>query len=737
MNKKLLSILLSVVLLISFIPAGMVTAKAESALVTSDAGIAMLKRMEGFSAKPYWDYSQWTVGYGTRCPDEDLERYRANGITEEEAEALLRTYLSGTEKALNGFAGKYGLSLSQNQFDALVLFSYNCGTAWMYQEHYAITSAVINGAVGNDFLYPMGLWCSAGGEILPGLIERRLIEANIYLNGVYENVSPSNYAYVRYDANGGSVEYRVQAYDSDLTAEILMTPVCEGYTFEGWYTQRTGGTQVTILDRSVQNSTIYAHWSNAATGEETVPAEKEPEGTAITPVTVQVTGDDVNIRRGPGTDYDIVDTASRGRTMTITATASGSGYQWGKFDGGWIALTYTNFDEAQNHDGQSDANKPQDNVQESAVGYVTSDDGLRIRTGAGTFNSVKGYLSYGEKVEVLERTVVDGMTWGRIADGWISLDYVRFESDTDSAPEQKPEEKPQDEEKPAAKPEKGTVNTEDLRIRTGPSTAYDIVGYLNTGDRVEILEKKTNGSMVWGKISNGWISLDYVDLDGDQAQPEQPDQGEQGTPTSIDGTIVFADELRIRSGAGTEYEILGYLSRGTRVHITEQKEHDGMMWGKIDRGWISMDYVEVDSDHAAESKMGTVHVGDMLCIRNGAGTSYSINGYLYNGDRVEITEIKSAEGMQWGRISRGWISLDYVTMDGAAPEKPQEAPESDTKGKTVIADCLHVRSGAGLSYTIVGYLYEGAKVEITETKTADGMTWGRVSNGWISMDYVK
>lgn len=371
------------------------------------------------------------------------------------------------------------------------------------------------------------------------------------------------------------------------------------------------------------------------------------------------------------------------------------------------------------------------------MGYVTSDDGLRIRTGAGTFNSVKGYLSYGEKVEVLERTVVDGMTWGRIADGWISLDYVRFESDTDSAPEQKPEEKPQDEEKPAAKPEKGTVNTEDLRIRTGPSTAYDIVGYLNTGDRVEILEKKTNGSMVWGKISNGWISLDYVDLDGDQAQPEQPDQGEQGTPTSIDGTIVFADELRIRSGAGTEYEILGYLSRGTRVHITEQKEHDGMMWGKIDRGWISMDYVEVDSDHAAESKMGTVHVGDMLCIRNGAGTSYSINGYLYNGDRVEITEIKSAEGMQWGRISRGWISLDYVTMDGAAPEKPQEAPESDTKGKTVIADCLHVRSGAGLSYTIVGYLYEGAKVEITETKTADGMTWGRVSNGWISMDYVK
>ncbi len=741
MNKKLISILLSVVLIVSFIPVGMVTARAESALVTGDAGIAMLKNMEGFSSKPYWDYSQWTVGYGTRCPDEDLERYRAEGITEAEAEALLRTYLSGTEKAINGFADKYGLTLSQNQFDALVLFSYNCGTAWLYQEHYAITSAVINGAVGNDFLYPIGLWCSAGGEILPGLIERRLIEANIYLNGVYEGVSPANYAYVRYDANGGSVEYRVQAYDSDLTAEILMTPVCAGYTFEGWYTQRTGGTKVTVLDKSVQNGTIYAHWSNAETGEETVPTEKAPEGTAITPVTVQVTGDEVNIRRGPGTDYDIVDTAYYGRTMTITATASGSGYKWGKFDGGWIALNYTNFDDVQNNGGQTEAgkpaDKPQNSVQESAVGYVTSDDGLRIRTGAGTFNSVKGYLSYGEKVVILERTVVDGMTWGRIADGWICMDYVRLENETKPAPEQKPTEKPQEKPEEAEKPavtEKGTVNTEDLRIRTGPSTAYDVVGYLSTGDRVEILEKKTNGSMVWGKISNGWISLDYVDLDSDKVEPEKP---EQGTPTSITGTIVFTDELRIRSGAGTEHEILGYLNRGTRVHITEQKEHDGMMWGKIDRGWISMDYVEVDSDHAAESKMGTVHVGDMLCIRNGAGTSYAINGYLYNGDRVEITEVKSAEGMQWGRISRGWISLDYVNMDGAAPEKPQEKPESGSSKQTVIADCLHIRSGAGLSYTIVGYLYEGAKVEITETKTADGMTWGRVSDGWISMNYVK
>ena len=31
----------------------------------------------------------------------------------------------------------------------------------------------------------------------------------------------------------------------------------------------------------------------------------------------------------------------------------------------------------------------------------------------------------------------------------------------------------------------------------------------------------------------------------------------------------------------------------------------------------------------------------------------------------------------------------------------------------------------------------GQKVEILEQKTVNGMTWGKISKGWISMDYVK
>ena len=74
--------------------------------------------------------------------------------------------------------------------------------------------------------------------------------------------------------------------------------------------------------------------------------------------------------------------------------------------------------------------------------------------------------------------------------------------------------------------------------------------------------------------------------------------------------------------------------------------------------------------------------------------------------------------------------MDYVILD-----EPEEEPESVIK--TVIADCLRVRSEASTTSAIVGYLYAGTKVEILETKTVNGVQWGRISKGWISMDYVE
>ena len=88
-------------------------------LKASDALIKLLKYEEGFVKYPVWDYSQYTGGYGTRCPNDMVDYYKAHGITESEAELLLRNYLNNTENSIRrNLIEKYDLKLNQGQFDA-------------------------------------------------------------------------------------------------------------------------------------------------------------------------------------------------------------------------------------------------------------------------------------------------------------------------------------------------------------------------------------------------------------------------------------------------------------------------------------------------------------------------------------------------------------------------------------------------------------------------------------------
>lgn len=688
MAKRVIGFLLAALMLVSILPAGFASVAAEEETTeiqettqsttpeettapeettpppvvdtgynghkASDACIAILKQEEGFSERPYWDYSQWTVGYGTKCPDDMLEKYKADGITEAEAETLLRNHLFFVYKDIVTYMEKNALSLAQNQFDALVLFSYNCGTGWCFDTNGTLYKAVARGATGNDMIRAFALWCIAGGQVQDFLLRRRLSEANMYLNNQYSQTPPENYCYVLYNANGGSVSPKSQGYDANLTAAPFPTPTYPGFTFTGWFTQATGGTKVSVLDSSTKGKTLYAQWKDEG--------GKAPESNEQTVnVTVTVTENNVNLRKGPGTNYTIVGTANAGKQFTITAVATGSGYTWGKYDGGWVCLKYTNYDAVK------DGNKPDNSKPQ------------------------------------------------------------------EPAPPQDPA--PQ---KPAAVT--GTVKANGgLNVRSGAGTGYATVRTIANGTKVQILEQKTVGSMTWGKISDGWISMKYVVLDSEKPQtpstpstPSTPDNG-----NAVTGTVTAVGGLRVRSGAGVSYAIVRTIAKGTKVTITDTKAVGSVTWGKIADGWISMEYVKLDSTGSTDkpavtTQTGTVKVSDSLRVRSGPGTSYAVCGYLNNGNKVQITEIKTVGATRWGKIANGWISLDYVVLDGSS-----DSGTASTSAKTVTASCLCVRSGAGTGNQIVGYLYNGSKVEILETKSVGGTTWGRIASGWICMDYVK
>ena len=72
--------------------------------------------------------------------------------------------------------------------------------------------------------------------------------------------------------------------------------------------------------------------------------------------------------------------------------------------------------------------------------------------------------------------------------------------------------------------------------------------------------------------------------------------GEDGGNSSgvITGTVNVQEYLNVRKEPNVNAEKVGTLKPNEKVTITEQKTVDGMTWGKISTGWISMNYIIVD-----------------------------------------------------------------------------------------------------------------------------------------------
>ncbi|MBR3972692.1 MAG: SH3 domain-containing protein [Oscillospiraceae bacterium] len=751
MYRRVIGMLLAAVILFGCICTMAPSVSAASDMKASEDCISFIKKLEGFSKYPYYDYGQWTVGYGTACPSEDRARYDRDGITEAEADALLREYVAEFEADLNKFVSSNSLKLKQCQFDALLSFTYNLGPNWMNNSS-TFRTAVLKQKTGNDFIFAIGRWCTADGEVLSHLIKRRLAEANMYLNGAYSTTPPSNYKYVIYETNleDAVTDVRVQAFDAKLGDSIRATATKSGYTFLGWFTAETGGKQVTALNSDTSVDTLYAHWEQKAADEdkenEDVPDNTEPPADAVI---VTVTGEEVNVRSGPGTSHNKVGTVIRGEKLAITETEKVGSALWGKFDRGWISLVYTDYDSVI-------ATKDQDPDKVTATGVVNTKK-LNVRGGAGTDYPIVDYLYQGDKVVITLQQKVGSAVWGKVSQGWISMKYVDlvdFEPEEDEKPEDDKEEPvvpetPQQPEPPVEenKPEviaTGTVvNCTTLRIRSGPGTKYDQVGSLPKGTRVSIYAKTTVKGQVWGQIDQGWICMTgYV----------QEDSGVSGSGTV--GTVVKCKELNVRAGAGTDYAKVGKLAKGTKVMILETTQVNGANWGRIDMGWVHMYYIELGGTMdegdtntgsnsgnsgsgntgsetekpAAPSEVmyGVVSGTDTLRVREAPGTDYKQVGTLKRGDRVKILETTKVGRATWGRIDKGWISLYYVELD------------EDVAGttKTVNTKSLNIRSGPGTNNAKVGTYEKGEKVKILETTMVGSTLWGRTDRGWISLDYV-
>lgn len=138
----------------------------------SSTGVALIKRFESCRLKAYLDVKKVaTIGWGSTGPDIHL------GLVWTQKQCDDR-FLHDINRFETSLLGMVTVELTQNQFDALMSFTYNCGDGGFKKStlRKLLNNSDFEGASGQ-----FKRWCRAGGRVIPDLVARRKTEAELFL----------------------------------------------------------------------------------------------------------------------------------------------------------------------------------------------------------------------------------------------------------------------------------------------------------------------------------------------------------------------------------------------------------------------------------------------------------------------------------------------------------------------------------------------------------------------------
>ena len=143
----------------------------------SKTGLDLIKRFESFRAAPYLcSAGVPTIGYGTTVyPNGIKVKLSDQKITQQLAESFLQRHVNAIEKDVSKLVK---VTLTQNQFDALVSFAYNVGIGAFGDS--TLLKQLNAGDIDNASKQ-FERWNKAGGKVSNGLTRRRNAEKALFL----------------------------------------------------------------------------------------------------------------------------------------------------------------------------------------------------------------------------------------------------------------------------------------------------------------------------------------------------------------------------------------------------------------------------------------------------------------------------------------------------------------------------------------------------------------------------
>ena len=315
----------------------------------------------------------------------------------------------------------------------------------------------------------------------------------------------------------------------------------------------------------------------------------------------EITGNDVNFRSGPGTEYAIFDCLPKGTVVTVTDQTNGEWYGV-TYDGhsGFISSSYLRIVDAPSAPSAPQtppaaAPEPAPEPAPSSSNGTVNAMYVRFRSGPGSDYSILGEFNTGTSVTVTGST--DG--WYAVTvngeSGYMYAAYVTLDDDApapESVPEPTPEPTPvptpvptpEPAPEPVTEPEPITVTETGstaghirgnyVYFRSGPDTTFAIYDSLNDGTSLIITGYSGDWTAVTINGVSGYVYSAYVVSDGVSvpvvSEPEPVNEPEPASTESTDGVpgYISGNDVRFRSGPSSLDAILGEYNYGTALTIT-------------------------------------------------------------------------------------------------------------------------------------------------------------------------
>ena len=732
MKKRIVCVLLTLIMLMSLVP---LTASA-AGMTTSESAITVLKQMEGYTTKCN---ANGYTGYGTLCTEKGT--HGSHTINEKLADKALREKLEELDDAVNSFASRKGISLSQNKHDAMVLFSFENGTAWTTGTG-DLQAAIASGKTGSEFLNAICWWDNSTGDDY-----RRMVEANMYLNGVYSSSKPSQFIRVTFNANGGTLtEAQHQYFDVTKAQAIDLVPTRSYYTFMGWYSLSDSGYRLTSVTADHSGATLFAHWQGFAdeaadwdnSNYSNVSYSMYAKDLASTTIYALPNGIQT---RSIATGYIKIncefldDNGNRWGRMVDNATGTKIG---------WVLLK-----DVSGVSGSSNSGVYID------VTVTVTNSYVRSRVNADIHSRQNGTYNQGDQLRIINTADADGFLWGQVAKsatdntpiGWVALMYTNWESVRNDTNENN-----------SVSIATATITFNGyVNVRSDAGTNNKIVGALPTGTTVELYETKYVNGLQWGRCKTGWFCLAYADVQGLDEDANISDVG--FTSYAFTGVLVDPTNGMIFEAPSMNAEVVRIKDvLDPNVTITNLTSAEGYTWGKFSKGWVRVTdnatYEPVDVDlHTAKFYVSA----ESLTVRETPNTSAARIDSLIKGVEFDVNRTKQivvVGDSVWGyadkvgednRSYAGWVNLatKNVTRNGA-PTIEGDDKNTGKVGTVINTNNLKVRKTGATYGAQIGTLTMGTTVAIWEEN--DGWykvdsnqngTYDYKEDGWVSGTYLE